>query len=50
MNFHLNKCIEILTRTPAVMDSLLGGLSEEWIHNNEGAATWSQESIRNLAR
>lgn len=45
MNFNLDKCIEILTRTPAVLDSLLGGLSEEWIHNNEGEATWSPFDI-----
>lgn len=39
MNFNLNHCIEILSRTPAVLDSLLGGLSDEWIHSNEGEAT-----------
>lgn len=45
MNFNLNNCIEILSRTPAVLDSLLGGLSDEWIHNNEGEATWSPFDI-----
>ena len=45
MNFKLKNCIEILSRTPAVLDSLLGGLSDEWIHNNEGEATWSPFDI-----
>lgn len=45
MNFNLNHCIEILSRTPAVLDSLLGGLSDEWIHSNEGEATWSPFDI-----
>lgn len=45
MNFNLDHCIEILSRTPAVLDSLLGGLSDEWIHSNEGEATWSPFDI-----
>lgn len=50
MNFNLNKCVEVLSRTPAVLDSLLGGLSDEWIHNNEGEATWSPFDIVQITR
>ncbi len=45
MNFNLNKSLEILTRTPAVLKSLLEDLSEEWIKNNEGGETWSPYNI-----
>lgn len=41
MNFDLNKSVEILSRTPVVLEAFLGGLSEEWIYNNEGEMTWS---------
>jgi hypothetical protein len=41
MNFDLHKSAEILSRTPVVLEALLGGLSEEWIYNNEGEMTWS---------
>jgi hypothetical protein len=41
MNFELNKAIPVLGRTPLVMRSLLQGLPEEWIYENEGKDTWS---------
>ncbi|MCF6131487.1 DinB family protein [Flavobacterium wongokense] len=41
MNFNLSKSIEILERTPTVLETLLNGLSNEWIQNNEGEETWS---------
>lgn len=41
MEFDLKKSIEILTRTPIVLENLIDGLSEEWVHNNEGENTWS---------
>ncbi len=41
MSFDLEKAIEILTRTPEVLASLLTGLSDEWIYQNEGEETWS---------
>ena len=40
MQFNLNQAIEILERTPKVMESMLTGLSDEWIMNNEGEGTW----------
>ena len=41
MEFNLNKSIEILERTPIVLSSMLGNLSEEWTRENEGKNTWS---------
>ncbi len=45
MKFDLNKSIEILTNTPGVLESLLDGLSDEWLHSNEGMDTWSPYDI-----
>jgi hypothetical protein len=45
MKFDLNKSIEILERTPAVLSSLLDGLDEEWLFSNEGEGTWSPYDI-----
>ena len=41
MEFRLEQSMEILERTPAVLDGLLRGLSGEWIRGNEGLETWS---------
>ncbi len=41
MKFDLNKSIEILERTPAVLNQLLNGLSDDWVLQNEGDNTWS---------
>ena len=41
MQFYLNKSIEILSKTPQVLHSLLYGLSPDWTHTNEGEDTWS---------
>jgi uncharacterized damage-inducible protein DinB len=41
MEFDLNKSVEIRSRTPEVLETLLAGLSEEWICCNEGQDTWS---------
>ncbi|MDT0559554.1 DinB family protein [Ichthyenterobacterium sp. W332] len=45
MNFELNKSIEILERTPEVIEVLLSGLSQEWVRSNEGDHTWSPYDI-----
>ncbi len=45
MHFDLFKSIEILERTPATLKSMLEGISEEWIYNNEGGDTWSPYDI-----
>jgi hypothetical protein len=41
VTFDLDRCLEVLERTPAALDRLLGGLSLEWTAANEGPQTWS---------
>jgi hypothetical protein len=45
MKFELIKSYEILERTPSVLKSLLTGLSEEWVMNNEGPDTFSPYDV-----
>jgi len=45
MEFDLNKSIQILERTPFVVETLLKGLDKEWIINNEGGETWSPYDV-----
>jgi len=45
INFILIEAIEILERTPAVLISLLSGLSDRWIYNNEGGESWTPYDI-----
>lgn len=45
MIFDIPKSIEILERTPLTLESMLMGLSEEWLNNNEGENTWSPYDI-----
>lgn len=45
MKFSIEKSLEILRRTPVVIDTMLRGLSDEWTQNNEGPETWSPFDI-----
>ena len=45
MKFDINKSLEILQKTPAVLQATLGELSDDWIYNNEGENTWSPYDI-----
>lgn len=45
MAFSVSKSIQILQRTPVVLESLLIGISDEWIHQNEGQNTWSPYQV-----
>ncbi|MEO6549309.1 MAG: DinB family protein [Ferruginibacter sp.] len=45
MNFSLEKSLEILQRTPDVLNVLLQDISAEWTSNNEGENTWSVYDI-----
>ena len=45
MKFNLNKSIEILSRTPDVLNTLLSGLSDDWVIHNEGGETWSPYDV-----
>lgn len=45
MKFGIKKSVEILSRTPAILESMLDGLSEGWTRNNEGDNTWSPYDV-----
>lgn len=45
MNFDLNNSIEILERTPKILEAYLNGLSDNWLKNNEGRETWSPYNV-----
>jgi len=41
MEFQLEHAKQILSRTPATLNSLLGRLPDEWVTPNEGPDSWS---------
>ncbi|MDQ4123504.1 MAG: DinB family protein [Acidobacteriota bacterium] len=41
MRFTVEKTIEILERTPSVLETMLQNVSADWTENNEGGETWS---------
>ena len=41
MDFDLDLSIDVLARTPATLEALLGGLSEPWVRGVEGPETFS---------
>ncbi|HEY8182081.1 MAG TPA: DinB family protein [Thermoanaerobaculia bacterium] len=41
MDFDLERSAEVLARTPATLQALLGGLAAEWIRGTEGPETFS---------
>lgn len=45
MEFKLERTVEILSATPAVLKYWLSELSSGWTHNNEGPETWSAYDI-----
>ncbi len=45
MQYSFYKSLEILSRTPAVLRTLLSGLSDDWTQNNEGENTWSPYDV-----
>lgn len=45
MEIILEEAVEVLVRTPAVLRSMLKGLSDPWIYQNEGPDTWSPYDI-----
>lgn len=45
MEYELDEAISILERTPKVLRTLLSGLPNSWIENNEGPDTWSPFDI-----
>jgi hypothetical protein len=45
MKYSAAKSIEILDRTPAVLATLLAGVSDDWVMNNEGPETFSPYDV-----
>ena len=45
MKYSLERSYEILERTPAVLQSLLSGLGDDWIMPNEGPETFSPYDV-----
>ena len=45
MTYNIPQAVEILQRTPAVLQSLLSGLSDDWLLNNEGDETFSPYDV-----
>jgi hypothetical protein len=41
MTFDLETGLDLLTRTPTVLDALLRGLDDTWSRTNEGPETWT---------
>jgi hypothetical protein len=41
MEFKMEQSVEILKQTPAALNVMLGGLSDDWLMKNEGPDTWS---------
>lgn len=45
MHFELEKSLEILERTPVVLEYLLRGISDDWAMNDEGEETFSPYDV-----
>jgi DinB superfamily len=45
MKYSAAKSIEILDRTPTVLTTLLSGVNDEWVMNNEGPETFSPYDV-----
>ncbi|WP_261129729.1 DinB family protein [Bacillus sp. Marseille-Q3570] len=45
MNFDLQEAIEVLERTPQTLAHFLTGLSDGWLHCNEGEGTWNASEV-----
>lgn len=45
MKYNIQQALEILERTPDVLNVLLNGLSDGWIMNNEGPETFSPYDV-----
>ena len=45
MRYSIERSIEILERTPVVLNSLLAGIGDDWVMNNEGPETFSPYDV-----
>src|SRR5688572_26497951 len=45
MQFNIQSAVQILERTPSVVETLLRNLDDQWVMNNEGGDSWSAFDI-----
>lgn len=45
MDHSLEDTIALLSRTPAAVNALLRGLSDDWADRNEGGSTWTAKEV-----
>ena len=45
MQFEIEKALPVLERTPQVIETMLYGLADDWLHSNEGGDTWTPFDI-----
>lgn len=45
MFLKMDEAIEVLERTPKLLDGFLSGLSDAWLHCNEGEGTWNVSEV-----
>jgi hypothetical protein len=45
MNFNMKEAIEVLERTPQTLEFFLSGISNRWLHCNEGEGTWNVSEV-----
>jgi hypothetical protein len=45
MKYSIERSIEILERTPEVMNCMLSGIGDDWVMNNEGPETFSPYDV-----
>jgi hypothetical protein len=45
ISYSIDDACAILIRTPAVLETMLAGLPDAWLRNNEGGETWSPFDI-----
>ncbi|WP_079508909.1 DinB family protein [Mesobacillus jeotgali] len=45
MAFHMEEVIEMLERTPKVLEQYLVGLSDDWLKADEGEGTWNPSQV-----
>lgn len=45
MKFELDEAMAALSRTPATLNAMLSGLTQNWVDGNEGPETWSPYDV-----
>src|SRR5437016_27876 len=45
MDFSLDAAVEVLTRTPGTLQTMLSGLTSPWTSGTEGPDTWSPQDV-----